>query len=81
MLIYEYALARGKIYISPYELYDADGNLIVPPMPALCYTDADNKGNTMPGPAHTWDNKRRPRYVDWEEIAYGTPPVSDGVIQ
>ena len=68
--IYEFSLCRGKVFVKSH--YFCDGK------PA--YSDEDLKGKIMPWPAHDFRGKRRPRYMQWEEIKYETSPKYTGLL-
>ena len=78
--IYEYCLCRGKVYVKSDRWCDSEFQI----NPRHCnsaYSDYDLKGKLMPGPAHDFRGKRRPRYTQWEEIKYERSPKYMGLLQ
>ena len=78
--IYEYCLCRGKVYVKSDRFCDSEF-AIDPPHRNSAYSDYDSKGKIMPGPAHDFRGKRRPRYTQWEEIKYERSPKYMGLLQ
>ena len=80
--VYELSLCRGKVFVKPDTLYNGDFLFdLQSPNRSFAYGDRDLRGNTMPGPAHDFQGKRRPRYTQWEEIKYDRSPKSMGLLQ
>ena len=80
--VYEFSLCRGKVFVKP-DTFCEGGYLseLHSPSRSSAYGDRDLRGNAMPGPAHDFRGKRRPRYTQWEEIRYERSPKSMGLLQ
>ncbi|KAL8792529.1 MAG: hypothetical protein Q9195_004899 [Heterodermia aff. obscurata] len=78
--VYEFSLCRGKVFVKSTGFGDGESE-IQPQGHILARPKYDLRGEWMPESTQNFQGKRRPRYIQWEEIRYDRSPKYMGLLQ